>query len=231
MDEQARQVLQGLYRPLRPVLDVIEKLMPKTTHTTEPIPSVKESVRPRHRRLAITSAVVLYGAFYTIFYFNAGGWLFQNPILSVGAGLDRLLDSTIPGMVATFVMLGLMAVFLYVVLGSFNSSMESNILQEERKYREGAEHWTWRQRARACFLFGLAHLTNLFYPYIAVVILTVGGAVFMREYLRVMRRTDSRQQALAACTALHHRYNLAMFFGFPVYLVVVIGTALLRDLL
>jgi hypothetical protein len=87
---------------------------------------------------------------------------------------------------------------------------------EERLFRAGAEDWSTRRRTLKVLQFGLVHAI-IGIPLGAALTLSVGGAYFMRIYLRTFARTRSRHQATLESTRAHTAYN-----GIIVALVVVV---------
>lgn len=73
---------------------------------------------------------------------------------------------------------------------------------EERRFRFGAEHWSWVRRVRECLMFGLVHAI-VGIPVGVALALSVGGAWFMRVYLRAGGAT----LGLVECTRAHLAYN------------------------
>lgn len=93
---------------------------------------------------------------------------------------------------------------------------------EEQMFRRGAEHWSPRRRAVKVVQFGLVH-TLIGIPIGTAIALSVGGAYFMRAYLRAYAGTGSSNEATLESTRAHTAYN-----GIIVSLVVmvVIATAI-----
>lgn len=77
---------------------------------------------------------------------------------------------------------------------------------EEQMFRVGAETWDLRRRAWKVLKFGLAHAV-IGIPIGAALALSIGGAYFMRCYLRVFARTGSRHEATLESTRAHTVYN------------------------
>lgn len=233
-----KKALSGLAGLLHKAVADVNRLMPAAEHTSEPIPLIKDVLTRRHRWIAAITAGLVYLSMLALVARGGASWFFYNPITTVGAILDRLTGSVWPGLIAVHLVMILVFAFLFYLFGrkpdatakaaGHRDNMERFVLREEQIYREGAEHWTWLQRIRACLLFGLVHLLNLIVPYVAVVLLSIGGAVFMHEYLRVMRRTNSRPTALASSAALHHTYNLSIFYGMPFYLIGHVALAIVE---
>jgi len=73
---------------------------------------------------------------------------------------------------------------------------------EERRFRFGAEDWSWGRRLRACVTFGLVHAI-VGIPIGVALALSVGGAWFMRVYLRA----GGGRTGLLECTRAHLAYN------------------------
>jgi hypothetical protein len=87
--------------------------------------------------------------------------------------------------------------------GFFNKAA----VYEEQAFREGAENWTFAQRATSCFVFGAIHMVNLIYPLASILPLTLGGALFMYVYLHNYRQTHFRRSAVLAASVVHRVYN------------------------
>jgi hypothetical protein len=87
---------------------------------------------------------------------------------------------------------------------------------EERLFRAGAEQWSGRRRTLKILQFGLVHAV-IGIPIGAALTLSLGGAYFMRVYLRTFDRTRSRQAATLESTRAHTTYN-----GIIVVFVVVV---------
>jgi hypothetical protein len=94
---------------------------------------------------------------------------------------------------------------------------------EERIFRAGAEHWSPSRRALKIVQFGLVHAV-IGIPIGAALTLSLGGAYFMRVYLRMFARTQSRQAATLESTRAHTAYN-AVIVG-VVVVVLVLDAAL-----
>jgi len=88
---------------------------------------------------------------------------------------------------------------------------------EERLFRTGAEDWPTSRRVLKVLQFGLVHAV-IGIPIGAALTLSIGGAYFMRIYLRTFRRTGSRHQATLESTRAHTAYNAIIV----VFVVVVL---------
>jgi hypothetical protein len=89
---------------------------------------------------------------------------------------------------------------------------------EERIFRSGAEQWSPARRVGKVLQFGLVHAL-IGIPIGAALALSVGGAYFMRVYLRAYARTGSRADATIESTTAHTAYNGAIVLVFAVFLV------------
>jgi hypothetical protein len=89
---------------------------------------------------------------------------------------------------------------------------------EERIFRAGAEGWSARKRAVKVLQFGLVHAV-IGIPIGAALTLSLGGAYFMRVYLRSYARTQSRQAATLESTRAHTAYNAIIVVVVVVVLV------------
>lgn len=77
---------------------------------------------------------------------------------------------------------------------------------EERIFRSGAEDWSPGKRALKCVQFGMVHAL-IGIPIGAAMALSIGGAYFMRVYLRQYRVALSRRDATLESAAAHTAYN------------------------
>ncbi len=77
---------------------------------------------------------------------------------------------------------------------------------EERMFRTGAEQWTPARRLLKIVQFGMVHAL-IGIPVGAALALSVGGAYFMRVYLREYARTGSSNEATMESTTAHAAYN------------------------
>jgi hypothetical protein len=73
-------------------------------------------------------------------------------------------------------------------------------------FRAGAEDWSSGRRALKVLQFGLIHAV-IGIPIGAALTLSMGGAYFMRIYLRAFDRTHSRHAATLESTRAHTAYN------------------------
>ena len=55
-------------------------------------------------------------------------------------------------------------------------------LWEEQAFRSGSEKWSWSQRVRASLIFGVIHITNIWYSMAAGVALGLTGFGFLLVY-------------------------------------------------
>lgn len=86
---------------------------------------------------------------------------------------------------------------------------------EERMFRTGAEGWSQARRLLKVLQFGMIHAV-IGVPIGVALALSLGGAHFMRVYLREYRRHPNQHDATLESTAAHTVYN-----GLIVLLVVV----------
>jgi hypothetical protein len=77
---------------------------------------------------------------------------------------------------------------------------------EERMFRTGAEHWTAPRRTFKVVQFGMVHAL-IGIPIGAALALSIGGAYFMRVYLREFARSGSTNEATLESTTAHTVYN------------------------
>jgi hypothetical protein len=93
---------------------------------------------------------------------------------------------------------------------------------EERMFRMGAQRWTTRKRAIKVLQFGLIHAL-IGIPIGVALALSVGGAYFMRVYLRSYASTGSAREATLESTRAHTAYNALIIVSVAV--VVALGAA------
>jgi hypothetical protein len=91
---------------------------------------------------------------------------------------------------------------------------------EERMFRMGAQRWTTRKRAIKVLQFGLIHAL-IGIPIGVALALSVGGAYFMRVYLRSYASTGSAREATLESTRAHTAYNALIIVSVAV--VVALG--------
>ena len=77
---------------------------------------------------------------------------------------------------------------------------------EERMFRGGAEHWSTGRRVFKTMQFGLIHAL-IGIPIGAALALSIGGAYFMRVYLRRFKVTGARDDSLVESATAHAVYN------------------------
>ncbi len=77
---------------------------------------------------------------------------------------------------------------------------------EERMFRGGAEGWSTGRRVFKTIQFGLIHAL-IGIPIGAAFALSIGGAYFIRVYLRRFKATASRDEALIESATAHAVYN------------------------
>lgn len=77
---------------------------------------------------------------------------------------------------------------------------------EERMFRTGAEQWGPARRVVKILQFGLVHAL-IGIPLGAALALSIGGAYFMRVYLREYALTGSSNEATLESTTAHTAYN------------------------
>lgn len=94
-----------------------------------------------------------------------------------------------------------------VFAGLFLRWIPNFALREEQEFREGCESWSPHERAKACVIFGGAHLSNFWYPLASVVALSMGGGIFMWWYSLEYHRSLHRELAVRHAAALHAIYN------------------------
>ncbi len=81
-------------------------------------------------------------------------------------------------------------------------------LWEEQVFRSGSEKWSWPQRVRASLIFGVIHITNIWYSMAAGVALGLTGFGFLLVYQWYFHRTQNQLIATAASATVHAIYNM-----------------------
>lgn len=109
-------------------------------------------------------------------------------------------------------------VFLLMVL----PALPLFALAEERMFRRGAEHWSWRRRLWKVVSFGLVHAL-IGIPIAVALALSAGGVYFMLVYLRRFRSGHDQRDAVIESTTAHTAYNA---FILTTGLVVIVLDAL-----
>jgi hypothetical protein len=91
-------------------------------------------------------------------------------------------------------------------------------LWEEMVFRAGSEKWTWAERVRASFLFGIIHIVNIWYSMAAGLSIGLTGFAFMLIYQWHYRKTQNQIYATSVTGVVHALYNVA-----AVALIAVVG--------
>ena len=86
-------------------------------------------------------------------------------------------------------------------------------------FRTGAEHWSTARRVLKVVQFGLIHAV-IGIPIGAALALSVGGAYFLRVYLREFARSGSANEATLESTTAHTVYN-GVIIGLVVFAVIL----------
>lgn len=97
-------------------------------------------------------------------------------------------------------------------------------LWEEMVFRAGSEKWTWAERVRASFLFGIVHIVNIWYSMGAGLALGVTGFAFLLIYQWHYRKTQNQIYATSITGFVHAMYNMAAFA-----LIAVVGIVWLAE--
>ncbi len=81
-------------------------------------------------------------------------------------------------------------------------------LWEEQAFRSGSEKWSWSQRVRASLIFGVIHITNIWYSMAAGIALGLTGFGFLLVYHWYYQKTKDQVVATAASATVHAVYNM-----------------------
>lgn len=133
-----------------------------------------------------------------------------SPMLLIGKAIVPLLGNGIGGFMTL-----ILTIRLAVFFARENPTptyyggrpLDQAAAYEEQWFRMGSESWSLRQRAYSCLAFGFAHVTNMYYPLVSLLILPFAGAALMALYLKEYRRSGDRERAVLAATKLHAAYN------------------------
>jgi uncharacterized membrane protein (UPF0136 family) len=139
--------------------------------------------------------------------FSWGWWSAIDGVANPLAGTSDVTVGTVWEWVVPLVFVGLLAPALPLWAHA-----------EERLFRSGAEHWSARRRVWKTVLFGLIHLI-VGIPIGVALALCIGGAYFMRIYLREYRRTASVDLATLESTRAHTAYNAVVIALLAVVIV------------
>lgn len=132
----------------------------------------------------------------------------------------RLLDVVLGGQAESDGALGVIGALVFVLMFALiiggllvPGAMKGAAMNEELKYRFGAEEWSGRRRAWMAFRFGAAHIFNIIVPVSVIVGLSLSGALFTWVYVKTYRRADGtppmrRQQAIEQASAVHAAHNV-----------------------
>jgi hypothetical protein len=188
--------------------------MPPVTHEDlGPLPALKPRGRQQRKALvphmvwllpALTAVILLEPSQYSLGMQVLGCLSVVGIIPTTGALVTGSYWPLTAQMYITLVVIA----FGLLWIVRHPKQYSQGVRDEERWCREGAEHWSVSERARACAIFGLMHVRLLVVPLALGVVTGVMGAVFMHEYLRAYRENDgSRQAALQASQTLHMTTN------------------------
>lgn len=98
---------------------------------------------------------------------------------------------------------GMMFIALFSLLKQILPEL---VLHEEQAFREGAESWSRTKQMRMALYFGLAHLSNFWYPLSACLTIAIFGAILNGIY-RYHCRQRGRDIAIHEVTMLHLTYD------------------------
>ena len=99
-------------------------------------------------------------------------------------------------------------------------------LWEEQAFRSGSEKWSWPQRVRASLIFGVIHITNIWYSMAAGAALGLTGFGFLLVYQWYFRRSKDQVTATAASATVHAIYNMMALIILAIAVVVTIVMSL-----
>ncbi|MCA9338377.1 hypothetical protein KC949_02365 [Candidatus Saccharibacteria bacterium] len=214
-------------RPVGGISGIVESML-------GPVPAHDNIVSPQREnfqpiRNYTLRAIVIVGIVLGLvrLVYEVVPWLIQSPLTLTMTGSKYLFGDN---MFATFAAVGVL-VWLWIkvaprvttnFLDHQGKFLDKAALSEEMCFRYGAETWSPRQRFTSSVAFAFIHVINIIYPFGLLIVLVVGGVVFMREYMNVYRETGDREVAVLASTKLHATYNRVAV----VYVLIVIGLSL-----
>lgn len=218
---------QQYTRPRGGISNLINAMLgPVPEHTYIPGPQ-KENLQPiRNYTLRAMVIVGVVIACVRLLY-EAVPWLIQSPFTLTLAGSKYLFGDNY---IATVLAIGLL-VWVWIKVSPTPTTnmlrykgrfLDKAALSEEMWFRYGAETWTPQQRRMSSVSFAFIHILNIIYPFGILIVLIVGGGMFMREYMNVYHETGDRDIAVLASTKLHATYNRVAI----VWMIVVIGLSI-----
>ena len=92
--------------------------------------------------------------------------------------------------------------------GDFIDKLPGYAMREEIIFRAASEHWTFLQKIRACFTFGLMHVTMVVVPVGIAVALAFSAAMLMVVYLNSLKKSGDVETALKEAALVHTLYNI-----------------------
>ena len=207
-----RQGLLGwLSRPLGP--------LPKDARKVHPTSETLDDL-PQYRLPALLLFVCVASMLISVALLAP--WLVVSPTSVIAAVLVPMLGT---GLGWTMTILITFMLMSYFARGNKLPQYQGRLIDkaamyEEQWFRMGAESWSLRQRVTSCALFGLVHVSNVFYPVTSLFVLMFAGVALMATYLREYKRSGSTERALLASTKLHAAYNRYAF----AYMIVALGS-------
>lgn len=191
----------------------------------------------RTRSLALVSLTLLLATMGMIYLLLQVPFLDQSVVKLMTRGLETFIPSGwATGAAWTVGMVGTMAIGSFTNHNFTQRELQSRpatkhkvynfvlmaALWEEQAFRSGSEKWSWSQRVRASLIFGVIHITNIWYSMAAGIALGLTGFGFLLVYWWYYRRTRDQVVATAASATVHAVYNMMAL----ALIVVVIGVAI-----
>ena len=204
-------LLGWLFRPLGP--------LPKDARNVHPPPEALADL-PHYRLPALLLFVCVASMLISVALLMP--WLVVSPMSIIAKVLVPLLGT---GLGWTLTILVTFMLMSYFARGNKLPQYQGQLIDkaamyEEQWFRMGAESWSFRQRATSCAMFGVVHVSNVFYPVTSLLVLMVAGAALMATYLREYKRSGSTERALLASAKMHAAYNRYAF----AYMFVALGS-------
>ena len=162
---------------------------------------IVRGVRASHVLLAIPAIVlviVVASLLMSVPGLDLGWWTAIGGEGNPALGMTSATNGSVLDVVVPFVFLAMVVLALPLLVSS-----------EERLFRRGAEHRSWRANVGWALLFGLAHAV-VGIPIGAALALSIGGLYFTGWYLHAWRRSGSQPAALMASSRAHLAYNAAI---------------------
>lgn len=188
--ERPSNLLSGLFsRFLGPLPDPCEY----EDATKENLKKIKS-----YRSLALVTLLAAVALLFALSY--AHPIMRMSPLLLVTMSVEAVASGWVASLIL-FVLVTVLVMATFRIIGDVQMPKRGGFINqaaqsEELWFRAGAENWSTYERIKSCALFGLFHITNLFYPVCSLIVLSFVGGIFMWVYLRAYKQTGSSRIAV-----------------------------------